>query len=84
MTKTATNGDGKYVYYSGSNGTFDHRGLRRLRTARGPISPPTELGRHLGFRYWNEGSGHHNLPMKSWTSGKDKDYALFHLPAQRV
>ena len=28
-------------------------------------------GNNLGFRYWNENSGHHNLPMKSWTGGKE-------------
>ena len=37
-------------------------------------------GNNLGVRYWNENSGHHNLPMKSWTGGKDKDYALFTFP----
>lgn len=83
MTKTATNGDGKYVYYSGSNGTGSIDGVAVTAmdgTGANITAKLSSSGGNLGFRYWNEGSGHHNLPMKSWTSGKDKDYALFTFP----
>lgn len=83
MTKTATNGDGKYVYYSGSNGTGSIDGVAVTAmdgTGANITARLSSSGGNLGFRYWNEGSGHHNLPMKSWTSGKDKDYALFTFP----
>ena len=83
MTKTATNGDGKYVYYSGSNGTGSIDGVAVTAmdgTGANITAKLSSSGSNLGFRYWNEGSGHHNLPMKSWTSGKDKDYALFTFP----
>ena len=83
MTKTATNGDGKYIYYSGSNGTGSIDGVAVTAmdgTGANITAKLSSSGGNLGFRYWNEGSGHHNLPMKSWTSGKDKDYALFTFP----
>lgn len=83
MTKTATNGDGKYVYYSGSNGTGSIDGVAVTAmdgTGANITAKLSSTGSNLGFRYWNENSGHHNLPMKSWTGGKDKDYALFTFP----
>lgn len=36
-------------------------------------------GGNLGFRYWTESSGHHNLPMKSWQE-LDQNYALLTFP----
>ena len=47
MTRTAANGDGKYIYYSGSNGTGSIDGVsatafrRRRWTARAPTSRPS-------------------------------------------
>lgn len=83
MTKTAANGDGKYVFYSGSNDTGSIEGVAVTAmdgTGANITAKLSSSGGNLGFRYWNENSGHHNLPMKSWTSGKDKDYALFTFP----
>ena len=83
MTKTATNGDGKYIFYSGTNGTGSIEGVAATAmdgTGANITARLSSSGGNLGFRYWNENSGHHNLPMKSWTGGKDKDYALFTFP----
>ena len=83
MTRTAANGDGKYIYYSGSNGTGSIDGVSATAmdgTGANITAKLSSSGNNLGFRYWNENSGHHNLPMKSWTGGKDKDYALFTFP----
>lgn len=83
MTKTASNGAGKYIFYSGSNGTGSIDGVAATAmdgTGASITAKLSSSGGNLGFRYWNENSGHHNLPMKSWTGGKDKDYALFTFP----
>ena len=83
MTKTASNGAGKYIFYSGSNSTGSIDGVAATAmdgTGASITAKLSSSGGNLGFRYWNENSGHHNLPMKSWTGGKDKDYALFTFP----
>ncbi|MBP3481843.1 MAG: hypothetical protein J6K28_00415 [Alistipes sp.] len=36
-------------------------------------------GNYLGFRHWHDNSGHHNCPLKSWTTG-DENYLLATIP----
>ena len=82
MTRTATNGDGKYIYYSGSNGTGSIDGVSATAmdgTGANITAKLSSSGSNLGFRYWTESSGHHNLPMKSWQE-LDQNYALFTFP----
>ena len=82
MTRTATNGDGKYVYYSGSNSTGSIDGVSVTAmdgTGANITAKLSSLGGNLGFRYWTESSGHHNLPMKSWQE-LDQNYALLTFP----
>ena len=71
------------IFYSGTNGTGSIEGVAATAmdgTGANITARLSSSGGNLGFRYWNENSGHHNLPMKSWTGGKDKDYALFTFP----
>lgn len=82
MTRTATNGDGKYVYYSGSNSTGSIDGVSVTAmdgTGANITAKLSSSGGNLGFRYWTESSGHHNLPMKSWQE-LDQNYALLTFP----
>lgn len=82
MTRTATNGDGKYVYYSGSNSTGSIDGVSVTAmdgTGANITAKLSSSGGNLGFRYWTEFSGHHNLPMKSWQE-LDQNYALLTFP----
>ncbi len=85
MTASANNGDGKYVFFSGNdaNGTGFIDGVAitaKDGTGASVTAKASSTGGNLGFRYWHEASGHHNLPIKSWIDGKDKDYVLFTLP----
>ncbi|MBP3481844.1 MAG: BACON domain-containing protein [Alistipes sp.] len=82
MTTGTTNGAVKYSNYNGDNGT-GHADDVSLTTKDGSGATITaklcSSGSNLGFRHWHENSGHHNCPMKSWTTG-DENYVLITLP----
>ena len=82
MTTSDVNGAVKYVNYNGDNGT-GHADDVSLTPKDGSGASITaklcSTGSNLGFRHWHENSGHHNCPMKSWTTG-DENYILITLP----
>lgn len=78
MTDSPANEDGRYVLF-----TKDSKDVRNnmLTTTDGTGSTFTAKlnSTQKAFNYWNDNSGHHNLPMGTWLD-IDEDYAQFAFP----
>ena len=85
MTKTATNGDGRYIFYSGTNGTGSIEGVAATAmdgTGANITARLSSSGGNLGFRYWNRPRP--PQPADEVVDGRQRQgLRTFHLPAQR-
>lgn len=77
LMTTGSNENGKYVLFTKES---DVRNNSLTATDGTGVTLTARLNASSkAFSYWNDNSGHHNLPMGTWLDGSD-DYLLFSFP----